>query len=141
MYGPRQRPDLAINKFTRLILRGEEVPMYGDGSTSRDYTYIDDIIDGICRSINYVGIGERVYEIFNIGSNRPVSLLEMIQTIEKVTGKVARIKQLPMQPGDVDRTFADISKLEEMTGYNPHLSFEEGCCRFYDWLKRQSDNI
>jgi len=137
VYGPRQRPDLAINKFTRLILNDEDIPVYGDGSTSRDYTYIADIIDGIKKSIDYVSNNEKVYEVFNIGSNSPVSLKEMIETIEKVLGKKARIKSLPMQPGDVDRTYADITKLREMTGYNPSLSFEDGIRSFVEWYRKK----
>jgi len=135
VYGPRQRPDLAINKFTRLILAGEEIPVFGDGSTSRDYTYITDIIDGICRSIDYVENNKSAYEVFNIGSNSPVSLAEMIETIEKVLGIEAKINRLPMQPGDVDRTYADVRKLKEMTGYNPSLTFEEGIVKFIKWYK------
>jgi UDP-glucuronate 4-epimerase len=135
VYGPRQRPDLAINKFTRLILSGESIPVYGDGSTSRDYTYIGDIVDGICKSMDYVENNENVYEIFNIGSNSPVSLAEMIKTIEKVLGKEAKINRLPTQPGDVDRTYADINKLREITGYNPSLSFEQGIREFINWYR------
>lgn len=135
VYGPRQRPDLAINKFTRLILAEESIPVYGDGSTSRDYTYIADIVDGICKSIDYVENNKDVYEIFNIGSNSPVSLTEMIETIEKVLGKKAVIDRLPMQPGDVDRTYADVTKLKEMTGYNPSLTFEEGIEKFVEWYR------
>ena len=135
VYGPRQRPDLAVNKFTRLILSGESIPVYGDGSTSRDYTYISDIVDGICKSIDYVENNESVYEIFNIGSNSPVSLTEMIETIEKVLCEKAIIDRLPMQPGDVDRTYADVTKLKEMTGYNPTLTFEEGIEKFVEWYK------
>jgi UDP-glucuronate 4-epimerase len=137
VYGPRQRPDLAINKFMRLIQNGESIPVYGDGSTSRDYTYIDDIIDGVMKSIAYVENNKTVYEIFNIGSNSPVSLKEMIETIEKVVGKKAIIDRLPMQPGDVDRTYADVSKLKEMTGYNPSLTFEEGIRKFYQWQQER----
>ncbi|UUV18855.1 GDP-mannose 4,6-dehydratase [Fusobacteria bacterium ZRK30] len=137
VYGPRQRPDLAINKFTRLILAGESIPVYGDGSTSRDYTYISDIVDGIIKSIDYVENNENVYEIFNIGSNSPVSLTEMIETIEKVLDKKAIIDRLPMQPGDVDRTYADVSKLKEMTGYNPSLTFEEGIEKFVEWYRKR----
>jgi UDP-glucuronate 4-epimerase len=133
VYGPRQRPDLAINKFTRLILNDEDIPVYGDGSTSRDYTYVADIVDGIIKSINYVSNNEKVYEVFNIGSNNPISLKEMIETIEKVLGKKAKINSLPMQPGDVDRTYADITKLREMTGYNPSISFEDGIRSFVEW--------
>ncbi len=140
VYGPGQRPDLAINKFTRLILEDKEIPVYGDGSTSRDYTYIDDIVDGICRSVKYVEENKEVYEVFNIGSNSPVSLTEMIETIEKVLGRKAKIDRLPMQPGDVDRTYADASKLKEMTGYNPSLSFEEGITKFIKWHKNKYIN-
>ncbi|MGB6129571.1 MAG: GDP-mannose 4,6-dehydratase [Psychrilyobacter sp.] len=136
VYGPRQRPDLAINKFTRLILSEESIPVYGDGSTSRDYTYIADIVDGICKSIDYVENNKDVYEIFNIGSNSPVSLTEMIETIEKVLDKKAIIERLPMQPGDVDRTYADVTKLKEMTGYNPSLTFEEGIEKFVERYRR-----
>lgn len=135
VYGPRQRPDLAINKFTRLILEGESIPVFGDGNTSRDYTYIEDIVDGICRSMGYVEENEKTYEIFNIGSNSPVSLKEMIETIEKVLEKKAIIERLPMQAGDVDRTYANITKLKTMTGYNPSLSFEEGIVKFVEWYK------
>jgi len=138
VYGPRQRPDLAINKFMRLILAGEPIPVYGDGSTSRDYTYIDDIVDGVMKSIVYIENNESVYEIFNIGSNSPISLKEMVETIEKVIGKEAIIDRLPMQPGDVDRTYADVSKLKEMTGYNPSLTFEEGIRKFYQWRQKRS---
>lgn len=133
VYGPKQRPDLAINKFTRLMLNGEEIPMFGDGSTSRDYTYIDDIVDGICRSCDYVMNHENVYEILNIGSNHPISLKEMIVTIGKVLNIEPNINQLPMQPGDVDRTFADISKAKHLLGYEPQTSFEEGIRKFVQW--------
>lgn len=110
VYGPKQRPDLAINKFTRLMLEDKEIPMFGDGTTSRDYTYIDDIVDGIIRSCNYVENNNDVYEILNLGNSSPVSLKEMINTIGQAIGVNPKIKQLPMQLGDVDRTFADISK-------------------------------
>lgn len=137
VYGPKQRPDLAINKFTRLMLNGEEIPMFGDGSTSRDYTYIDDIVDGICRSCNYVMEHEKVYEILNIGSNHPISLKEMIETIGNVLGIDPNIKQLPMQPGDVDRTYADITKAKKILGYEPKTSFEEGIKKFVSWYSRE----
>lgn len=136
VYGPRQRPDLAINKFTRFILENKEIPVFGDGSTSRDYTYIDDIVDGICKSMKYVENNQNVYEILNIGSNSPVSLTKMIETIEKILDKKSIIERLPMQPGDVNKTYADITKLKEMTGYNPSLSFEEGIKKFIDWYMK-----
>lgn len=136
VYGPRQRPGLAINKFTRLISEGTPIPVFGDGTTSRDYTYIDDIVEGICNSIDYIENNKDIYEVFNIGSNSPVSLNEMIETIEKALGKKAIIDRQGMQMGDVDRTYADISKLKEMTGYNPSLSFEEGIAKFAEWQRK-----
>lgn len=135
VFGPRQRPDLAINKFTRLMLNNEPIPMFGDGTTSRDYTYIDDIVDGIIKSCNYVENNKDVYEILNVGNSSPVSLKEMINTIADVLGKTPNIQELPMQPGDVERTFADISKAKKLIGYNPKTSFKEGIESFIDWYK------
>ena len=135
VYGPKQRPDLAINKFTRLMLNNEEIPMYGDGSTSRDYTYVDDIVDGIVKSCDYVIKNQSVYEILNLGNSSPVSLKEMINTIGKVLNVQPKIKQLPMQPGDVDMTFADVSKAKKLIGYEPKITFEEGITKFIDWYK------
>ncbi|MBR1802802.1 MAG: SDR family NAD(P)-dependent oxidoreductase [Clostridia bacterium] len=136
VYGPKQRPDLAINKFTRLMLADEEIPMFGDGTTSRDYTYIDDIVDGIIRSCDYVEKNENVYEILNLGNSSPVSLKEMIETIAKVIGVTPKINQLPMQPGDVERTFADVSKAKQLIGYNPKTSFEDGIKSFVNWYQQ-----
>ena len=133
VFGPRQRPDLAINKFTRLMLNNEPIPMFGDGTTSRDYTYIDDIVDGIIRSCNYVENNNDVYEILNLGNSSPVSLKEMINTIAEVLNKTPNIQELPMQPGDVERTFADISKAKKLIGYNPKTSFQEGIENFVKW--------
>ena len=135
VFGPRQRPDLAINKFTRLMLNDEPIPMFGDGTTSRDYTYIDDIVDGIIKSCNYVENNKDVYEILNLGNSSPVSLKEMINTIADVLGKTPNIQELPMQLGDVERTFADISKAKKLIGYNPKTSFKEGIESFIDWYK------
>lgn len=135
VYGPKQRPDLAINKFTRLMLNNEEIPMFGDGTTSRDYTYIDDIVDGIIKSCNYVLENKNVYEILNIGNSSPTSLKEMINTIAKVLEVEPKIKQLPMQPGDVDRTYADVSKARNLIGYEPKTSFKEGIRKFINWYK------
>lgn len=138
VYGPKQRPDLAINKFTRLMLNNEEIPMFGDGSTSRDYTYIDDIVDGIVRSCDYVMKNNHVYEIMNIGSNNPISLKEMITTIAKELNVHLKIKELPMQPGDVNRTYANITKAKRLIGYEPSISFEEGIKKFIEWyLKKE----
>lgn len=133
VYGPRQRPDLAINKFTSLILEGKEIPFYGDGSTSRDYTYVDDIVSGIVSSINYVNTDKKVFEILNIGGDKTVSLIEMVETIEEVLGKKAKLNRLPMQPGDVNRTCADINHSKEVIGYNPQTIFKDGIRKFIEW--------
>lgn len=132
VFGPRQRPDLAINKFTRLIMSDKPIDMYGDGSTMRDYTYIDDIVDGIVATLKYHQTG---YEIFNLGGGSPVTLSEMIATIERVLGKKAQINKMPMQPGDVDKTVSDISKAQRLLGYYPHTSFEQGVRKFIEWKK------
>lgn len=133
VYGPKQRPDLAINKFTRLLLEGKEIPMYGDGSTSRDYTYVDDIVDGICKSCDYTFNNNDVYEIINLGSNNPISLREMIDIIGETLAIKPIIKEMPMQPGDVDRTYADISKAKRLLKYNPQTSFKNGIKKFTSW--------
>ena len=137
VYGPKQRPDLAINKFTRLMLEGKKIPMYGDGSTSRDYTYVDDIVDGIIKSTEYVFNNDNVYEIINIGNSTPISLKEMIDIIGEVLGVTPKIEQLPMQPGDVERTYADISKAKELLNYAPKTSFKEGIKKFVEWHLKQ----
>jgi len=139
VYGPKQRPDLAINKFTRLMLEGQEIPMFGDGTTSRDYTYIEDIVDGVIKSCDYVMNNENVYEILNIGNSSPTSLLEMINTIGKNLGIEPKINKLPMQPGDVDRTFADISKAKVLLGYEPKISFEQGIRNFVNWYQENKN--
>lgn len=139
VYGPRQRPDLAINKFTRLMLEDKEIPMFGDGTTSRDYTYVDDIVDGIVKSCEYTLNNKNVYEILNLGNSSPISLKEMINVIGKTLNVEPRIKQLPMQPGDVDRTYADISKARKLIGYSPRTSFEEGIRKFVEWYKENKD--
>lgn len=133
VFGPRQRPDLAINKFTRLMLNNEPIPMFGDGTTSRDYTYVEDIVSGIEKSIEYVNNNKDVYEILNLGNSSPVSLKEMIDTIAEVLNKTPKIQELPMQPGDVERTFADISKAKKLIGYEPKTSFKQGIENFVKW--------
>lgn len=140
VFGPRQRPDLAINKFVRLMLEGKEIPVYGDGTTSRDYTYVDDVVDGIVRSISYIETHNEVYEIMNIGNFNPISLNEMIETIGKVLKVNFKIKKLPMQPGDVNRTYADISKAKKLIGYEPKINFEEGIIRFVKWYKDKKES-
>ena len=137
VYGPRQRPDLAINKFTSLILEDKEIPFYGDGTTSRDYTFIEDIVSGIVASINYINTGERIFEIFNIGGDKTVSLIEMVETIEEVLGKKAKLNRLSMQAGDVNRTCADIRYSNKILGYVPKTSFEDGIIKFVKWKKNK----
>lgn len=131
-YGPRQRPEMAIHKFTRLIDQGEKIPIYGDGSSKRDYTYIDDLIDGILKTLYY----HKGYEIYNLGESRTISLRELIYLIEEAMGKKAHIEMLEFQPGDVSITYADISKAEKMLGYCPKVKIEEGIRRFVEWYKK-----
>ena len=140
VYGPKQRPDLAINKFTKLLINNEEIPMYGDGSTSRDYTYIDDIVDGIIKSMNYVEKNKDVYEIINLGNSSPINLKDMINTLSKALNVEARIKQYPLPKGDVERTYADISKAKALLGYTPKVSFEDGIYNFVKWYKDDTRN-
>ena len=121
VYGPRQRPDLAIHKFTEKIINSQPIDVYGDGSTARDYTYIDDIIQGICLAIEKV----KGYEIINIGESKTISLSKMISVIEEKLNKKAIVNRLPMQPGDVNLTNADISKAKQILGYNPIWKFEK----------------
>lgn len=137
VYGPKQRPDLAIHKFTKMILEDKPIPFYGDGTTKRDYTYIDDIVDGILKSMSYLFNNENVYEIFNLGESHVVSLKEMVEIIENTLGKKAILDIQPMQPGDVDKTYADISKAKSMIGYDPQTNFAEGIRKFVEWYKRQ----
>lgn len=136
VYGPRQRPDLAIHKFAHLIYNEKEIPFYGDGSTARDYTYIDDIVAGILRAIDLVQQHEKVYEIFNLGENEVVSLERMLQELELQLGKKANRKLLPMQPGDVQKTNANISKSQACLGYQPSTNFQNGIKKFVEWFLR-----
>ena len=134
VYGPRQRPDLAIHKFARKILADEVIQVFGNGSTKRDYTYIDDIIDGILRSVDFMN-ENYCFEIFNLGEGKTISLSRMIKTIENTLGKTAQKEILQLQSGDVDQTFADISKANRLLGYNPKTKFKTGIEKFIDWLK------
>ena len=140
VYGPRQRPDLAIHKFTRLIDRGESIPFYGDGTTSRDYTFVSDIVDGLLKALSWVcGEGGR-YDIFNLGGSRPVELGRLVELIEEALGKTARIERLKLQPGDVLQTWADLTKSGAVLGYSPTTSIEEGVAAFVRWY-RETDRI
>jgi UDP-glucuronate 4-epimerase len=132
VYGPRQRPDLAIHKFSRLISEEMPIPVYGDGTTVRDYTYIDDILQGIIASINY---NENTFDVFNLGESRTVSLKYLVELLEDNLKKKAVINYLPMQPGDVPMTFADISKSKEWLNYNPTTLIAEGIQKFIEWFK------
>ncbi len=137
VYGPRQRPDLAIHKFARLLRDHEPIPRFGDGSTERDYTYIDDILEGVTGALRYVRAPSPVYEIVNLGESRTVSLREMIGTLSEEMGIEPTIRELPEQPGDVPRTFADVSRARELFGYRPTTEFREGIRRFLDWFDDQ----
>jgi len=131
VYGPRQRPDLAICKFACSILQGDAIQVYGDGTSSRDYTYIDDIVEGIVRAVERC----RGYEIINLGSNRPITLQEMIAVVADACGRTPDVQHLPMQPGDVERTFADIGKAARVLDYVPLTAFGEGVRRQVKWLR------
>ena len=133
-YGPRQRPEMAIHKFTRLIDQGEKIPIYGDGSSRRDYTYIDDLIDGILGAIRY----HKGFEIYNLGESQTTSLKELIRLIEEAFGKKAHIEMLESQPGDVSVTYADITKAKRVLSYQPKVKMEEGIKRFVEWYKTEN---
>jgi UDP-glucuronate 4-epimerase len=132
-YGPRQRPEMAIHKFTRLIDQGEKIPIYGDGSSRRDYTYIDDLIDGILAVIHH----PRGFEIYNLGESQTTTLKGLIQLIEKAMAKKAIIEMLEPQPGDVTSTYANITKAKRMLGYQPKVNMKEGIKRFVEWYKEE----
>ena len=138
VYGPGQRPDLAIHKFTKAIVSGEPITMYGDGTTSRDYTYIDDIIQGIHAAIKY---DKSQFEIINLGNNYSISLKELITAIEETVGEKAQIEKMPEQPGDVPKTFADITKAKELLGYDPQTKLDEGLKNFYDWFVQYKETL
>lgn len=134
VYGPRQRPDLAIHKFARKILAGESIPFFGDGSTRRDYTFVRDIVGGIRAAIDY---RDAPFEILNLGNNRTVSLQEMVETLEGALGKKALIDPQPEQPGDVPQTWADIAKAQKLLGYSPETPFETGIAEFAEWIRER----
>lgn len=139
VYGPRQRPDLAIHKFVKLIDSGKEITMYGAGDTARDYTYINDTVSGIVSALSYLNNNDNVFEIINLGNNQPVKLIDLINTIYKAMDIKPNVKVLPMQPGDVDITFADISKAEKLLGYVPKTSINEGIRKFINWYYEQKN--
>ncbi len=132
VYGPRQRPDLAIHKFARAMLEGSSIPVFGNGSSRRDYTYIDDIIRGVIAAMHY---DRTPYEVINLGNSRTVSLMEMIATIEDALRKRAELLYEPEQPGDVPVTYADVSKAKDLLGYDPQVPFDAGIHNFVAWLR------
>jgi len=134
VYGPRQRPDLAIYKFTKFLLEGTEIPLFGDGSTSRDYTFYKDIINGIMGAAEYVN-AHKCYEIFNLGESQTITLKKMVTTIEKELDIKGKYKWLEMQQGDVNITYSDITKAKEMLGYAPDTEFSAGIREFVKWFK------
>lgn len=137
VYGARQRPDLAIHKFSKLIRDEKPIPMFGDGTTRRDYTFVDDIIQGVRAAIDY---DKAKHEIFNLGESQTIELKELIALLEENLGKKAVIERKPMQPGDVPVTFADISKAKELLNYDPTTKIEDGIPKFVEWFKKQAIN-
>ncbi|MBT4352415.1 SDR family NAD(P)-dependent oxidoreductase [archaeon] len=131
VYGPRGRPEMAIYLFTKWIMEGTAISMFGDGETMRDYTYISDIVNGIvsCIDVNFK------YEIINLGNSNPIKLKNLVSTIEKITGKKAKIEQKPIPKGDVPLTYADLTKAKRLLNYEPKVSIEEGIKNFYEWFK------
>lgn len=137
VYGPRQRPDLAIHKFLKLMSDGKEITLYGDGSTRRDYTFIDDIIDGVMAAVTY---NDSMYEVINLGNNQTVELLELVEAIEAASGITAKKTFGPEQPGDVKQTWADVSKANRLIDYSSNYSISKGLTEFSKWFKSNLKN-
>ncbi len=137
VFGERQRPDLAIHKFVKRALNNESITLYGDGSTSRDYTYIQDIVDGIWRSYQYLQSNENIFQVINLGNNSPIKLSELVEMIYSILEKEPIIEYLPMQAGDVERTYADISSANKILGYKPQTSMQKGLENFIAWYQLQ----
>jgi len=135
VYGPRQRPDLAIHKFARLLREGRTIPMYEDGSTARDYTYIDDIVQGVGAALKYVQARPDAYEIVNLGESHTISLRDMIVVLGEEMAVEPEVAPFPMQPGDVRRTWADVTKARQLLRYEPATEFREGVRRFVRWFE------
>ncbi len=134
VYGPRQRPEMAIHQFTRLIHQGQKISLFGKGDSQRDYTYIDDAIEGTLQALTK----RHGYQIYNIGESQTTSLSRLVQILETLLGQTAIVEHLPEQPGDVERTFADIRKAEQHLGYRPKVKMEEGLSRFVKWYREQN---
>jgi UDP-glucuronate 4-epimerase len=137
VYGPRQRPDLAIRKFMQQIEAGQPVPFFGDGTMGRDYTFVTDIVDGVVRAITF----ETAYDVFNLGNSAPISLNEMVETIAEELGKQAILSRQPIPPGDVPITFADLSRSHTMLGYAPQVSFRDGIRRMVEWFRQTATSL
>lgn len=135
VFGPRQRPDLAIHSFARKILAGETLTLFGDGTQSRDYTYCDDIVAGVIAAIDWTAAASPGMEAFNLGGNEPVPLADMVRQLGQALGREPRIQWAPMQPGDVQHTYADLTKSGRVLGYHPRVPFGEGLRRFAAWLE------
>jgi UDP-glucuronate 4-epimerase len=133
VYGPRQRPEMAIHKFTRLIYENQPIPFFGQGQTARDYTYIDDIVQGLVAAIDR----PFDFEVFNLGESFTVTLTELVRLLQEISGREAKLEMLPSQPGDVEITYADISKAHEKLGYTPRTSIREGLAKFLTWFERK----
>ncbi len=141
VFGPRQRPDLAIHKFIKMMYREEIIPIFGDGSTSRDYTFVKDTVAGIIGAMDYIVKNDNVFDIVNLGHHHPVKLIDLITAIGKATGKKPRIQQKPMQPGDVNITYADIEKARTMFGYDPKATLDEGLKSFVEWFEENPEML
>ncbi len=137
VYGPRQRPDLAIRKFGTLMLRGEPIPMFGDGSMERDYTWIDDILQGVLAALDRTRTVPGNFEIVNLGESRTTSVRRLIQLLGEALGIQPRVEALPLQPGDVERTCADVTRARALLDYRPGVTIEDGIPRFVEWLRAQ----
>jgi len=135
VYGPRQRPDLAIYKFTDKIYKYEAIPFYGDGTMGRDYTYVDDTVSGILGALEWISADEKRFEVFNLGESYTVSLTNMVKTIEATACRTAKINKLPIPPGDVKLTWANIEKAKNILGYNPCTHFDDGIRKFIAWFE------
>jgi UDP-glucuronate 4-epimerase len=138
VYGPRQRPDLAVHKFARLMTEGKSIPFFGDGQTERDYTYVDDIVDGVDSALDWTAKAEAgAFEVVNLGENNTTSLFRLVEMLSAELGITPKLERLPPQPGDVQMTFANVDKAKRLLGYNPDTPMEEGLRRFVEWFRQQ----
>jgi UDP-glucuronate 4-epimerase len=136
-YGPRQRPEMAIHAFTRRLLDGEPIPVFGDGSMERDFTYIDDVVDGVTSALDHV-MRNQTFAVVNLGESEPIRLSRLVTALETATGRAATIDRREVPPGDVERTFADVSRARRLLGYEPRVGIDEGLRRFVDWYRREA---